>query len=116
MFFSLSGAQNIIFIGHGPACQPVMELIDARCSFFSAIFTWLLLTRFPVVNSITKRVKAVIQVVGNGKVPVTPKKSDELRSWYGKVVLLELFFTLSFKNDSSVFLCASTVESLYLWP
>ncbi|KAE9411416.1 histone deacetylase clr3 [Gymnopus androsaceus JB14] len=83
-FIHLSGAQNIIFIGHGPACQPVMELIDARCSFFSAIFTWLLLTRFPVVNSITKRVKAVIQVVGNGKVPVTPKKSDELRSWYGK--------------------------------
>ncbi|KIK67369.1 hypothetical protein GYMLUDRAFT_1020131 [Collybiopsis luxurians FD-317 M1] len=65
-YIHLSQAQKIIFIGHGPACQPLIDLIDAR------------------FNSITKNVKGVIQIVGYSKVPVTPKKSDELRAWYAK--------------------------------
>ncbi|KAF9070565.1 histone deacetylase complex protein [Rhodocollybia butyracea] len=65
-FIQLSGAQRIVFIGHGPGCQPLMDLIDAR------------------FNSVTKSVKGIVQVVGYSKVPVTPKKSDELRTWYAK--------------------------------
>ncbi|KAJ3748805.1 histone deacetylase complex protein [Lentinula detonsa] len=64
-YIHLSGAQKIVFIGHGPACQPLMNLIDAR------------------FNSITRNVKAVVQVVGYSKVPFTPKK-DDFRSWYAK--------------------------------
>ncbi|KAJ3856228.1 histone deacetylase complex protein [Lentinula lateritia] len=64
-YIHLSGAKQIVFIGHGPACQPLMNLIDAR------------------FNSINRYVKAVVQVVGFAKVPVTPKK-DEFRSWYAK--------------------------------
>ncbi|KAH7874747.1 histone deacetylase complex protein [Lentinula edodes] len=64
-YIHLSGAKKIVFIGHGPACQPLMNLIDAR------------------FNSINRYVKAVVQVVGFAKVPVTPKK-DEFRSWYAK--------------------------------
>ncbi|KAJ3883543.1 histone deacetylase complex protein [Lentinula edodes] len=64
-YIHLSGAKKIVFIGHGPACQPLMNLIDAR------------------FNSINRYVKAVVQVVGFSKVPVTPKK-DEFRSWYAK--------------------------------
>ncbi|KAJ4483351.1 histone deacetylase complex protein [Lentinula aciculospora] len=64
-YIQLSGAHKIIFIGHGPACQPLMSLIDAR------------------FNSINRSVKAVVQVIGYSKVPVTPKK-DEFRSWYAK--------------------------------
>ncbi|KAJ3934732.1 MAG: histone deacetylase complex protein [Lentinula lateritia] len=64
-YIHLSGAKKVVFIGHGPACQPLMNLIDAR------------------FNSINRYVKAVVQVVGFAKVPVTPKK-DEFRSWYAK--------------------------------
>ncbi|KAF5393270.1 hypothetical protein D9757_000628 [Collybiopsis confluens] len=48
-YMQLSKAQKIIFIGHGPACQPLMDLIDGR------------------FNSIKKSVKGVIQIVGNAK-------------------------------------------------
>jgi histone deacetylase 6 len=65
-YIHLSGAQKIVFIGHGPACQPLMDLIDAR------------------FNTVTKSVKGVVQVIGYSKVPVTPKKSDDLRAWYAK--------------------------------
>ncbi|KAI3618931.1 histone deacetylase clr3 [Moniliophthora roreri] len=64
-YIQLSSAQNIILIGHGPGCYPIMELIENR------------------TNSIGKTVKAVIQVVGHTKVPIVPKDSD-LRDWYTK--------------------------------
>ncbi|KAJ3751692.1 histone deacetylase complex protein [Lentinula raphanica] len=64
-YIHLSGAHEVVFIGHGPACQPLMNLIDAR------------------FNSINGLVKAVVQIVGYTKVPFTPKK-DEFRSWYAK--------------------------------
>jgi histone deacetylase 6 len=32
-----------------------------------------------------KSVRAVVQVVGHSKVPMVPKYSDDLRTWYHKV-------------------------------
>jgi hypothetical protein len=32
LFSRLSNSQRIIFIGHGPGCQPLMKLIDDRCT------------------------------------------------------------------------------------
>jgi hypothetical protein len=32
-FFRLSGAKNIIFIGHGPGCHALMELMESRRTY-----------------------------------------------------------------------------------
>ncbi|TFK75379.1 histone deacetylase complex protein [Pluteus cervinus] len=63
-YVQLSGAKQIILIGHGSGCQPLMDLMESR------------------TTSVTKSVKGVIQVVGNSKIPVVPKSPDDLRSWY----------------------------------
>jgi len=65
-YIQLSGAQQIILIGHGPGCQPLMDLLAGRS--FSAM----------------KRVKAVIQVLAHVKIPLVPRHIDDLRSWYLK--------------------------------
>jgi len=64
-FVQLSKVERIILIGHGPGCQPVMDLIEHR--FASA----------------RKMVKLVIQIVGTSKIPVAPRYSDnDIRVWY----------------------------------
>lgn len=65
-YIQLSGAKNIIFIGHGPGCHALMELIESR----------------PV--GMIRYVNTVIQVVGNMNIPLIPKDADELRAWYSK--------------------------------
>ncbi|THV08047.1 histone deacetylase clr3 [Dendrothele bispora CBS 962.96] len=65
-YIQLSNAKRVILIGHGPGCEPIMELIDRRFS------------------SVANLVRAVVQVVGHSKVPAIPKYSEELRSWYLK--------------------------------
>ncbi|KAF8664383.1 hypothetical protein AX16_000754 [Volvariella volvacea WC 439] len=65
-YIQLSNAEHVIFIGHGPGCQPLVDLLERR------------------TTSALKKVKAVIQVVGHSKVPAVPKTSDDLRSWYAK--------------------------------
>ncbi|KAL0956532.1 hypothetical protein HGRIS_002673 [Hohenbuehelia grisea] len=66
-FVQLSDAKQVILIGHGPGCQPVMDLIDNRAA------------------QVMKLVKSVVQIVGEYKVPAVPKYSDDVRAWYGKV-------------------------------
>ncbi|KAK2463227.1 hypothetical protein APHAL10511_004882 [Amanita phalloides] len=63
-FVQLSNAQRIILIGHGPGCQPMMDLIEHRSI------------------SVKKLVKVVIQIVGTSKFPISPKNDDETRIWY----------------------------------
>ncbi|KAG2345481.1 histone deacetylase clr3 [Suillus weaverae] len=65
-YIQLSGAKNIIFIGHGPGCHALMELMESR----------------PV--GMIRYVNTVIQVVGNMNIPLIPKDADELRVWYSK--------------------------------
>lgn len=65
-YIQLSGAKNIIFIGHGPGCHALMELMESR----------------PV--GMIRYVNTVIQVVGNMNIPLIPKDADELRAWYSK--------------------------------
>jgi len=71
----LSQAQRLILIGHGSACHSLMLLMQTR------------------PNSMMRRTLAVLQVVGNAKVPLTPrdvKEATELRAWYAKHSLVIL--------------------------
>lgn len=64
-FIQLSNAERIILIGHGPGCQPIMELVEQR------------------FVSVRKKVKLVVQVVGTSKIPIAPRHNDnEIRVWY----------------------------------
>ncbi|KAJ8587474.1 histone deacetylase clr3, partial [Rhizopogon salebrosus TDB-379] len=65
-YLQLSGTKNIILIGHGPGCHALMELIENRPA------------------NMIRYVNAVIQVVGNMKIPLIPKDSEQLRAWYSK--------------------------------
>ncbi|KAF8630632.1 hypothetical protein AX15_002783 [Amanita polypyramis BW_CC] len=65
-FVQLSNAERIILIGHGPGCQPILDLIESRFS------------------SARKLVKMIIQIVGTSKIPITPRNDDEMRIWYKK--------------------------------
>ncbi|EPQ57394.1 histone deacetylase complex protein [Gloeophyllum trabeum ATCC 11539] len=65
----LSKAKCLILIGHGSACQTLMLLMNTR------------------PNSMMRRTLAILQIVGNGRVPLTPKDSKEaveLKAWYAK--------------------------------
>ncbi|KAK0485910.1 histone deacetylase complex protein [Armillaria novae-zelandiae] len=64
-YVQLSNAVRVVLVGHGPGCQSMIDLIDHR---------WMLGN---------KLIKAVVQVVGNSKVPTVPK-SDEFKAWYSK--------------------------------
>ncbi|SJK97611.1 related to Histone deacetylase clr3 [Armillaria ostoyae] len=64
-YVQLSNAERVVLVGHGPGCQSMIDLVDHR---------WMLGN---------KLIKAVVQVVGNSKVPTVPK-SDEFKAWYTK--------------------------------
>ncbi|KAI0930403.1 hypothetical protein AcV5_007127 [Taiwanofungus camphoratus] len=61
-YIQLTHARRVVLIGHGPGCEALMELMRERS-----------------VN-VLGCVKAVVQVVGNHHVPVTP--NNNLRQWY----------------------------------
>ncbi|PWN52426.1 Arginase/deacetylase [Violaceomyces palustris] len=66
----LSSADNIILIGHGTACRSLMNIIAER--------------------SVDRKVKAVVQVLGQNEIPKIPPNRQELRKWYwnnSKVIL-----------------------------
>ncbi|KAF7782606.1 hypothetical protein Agabi119p4_1982 [Agaricus bisporus var. burnettii] len=65
-YIQLSGANKVIFIGHGPGCQSLVSLMDRRSA------------------GIMKLVKAVIQVLGPQKMPTVPGANEDIRSWYRK--------------------------------
>ncbi|KAJ7287455.1 histone deacetylase complex protein [Mycena rebaudengoi] len=62
-YVQLSNASTIVLIGHGPGCQPLMDLINLRAT------------------SAMKSVKAVVQVVGHSPLEA-PKNVPDLREWY----------------------------------
>ncbi|KAK0461024.1 uncharacterized protein EV420DRAFT_1640527 [Desarmillaria tabescens] len=63
-YVQLSNAQRVILIGHGPGCQPMIDLLQQRWS------------------SVSTKVKGVVQVVGHLKVPLVPTHPDEIIPWY----------------------------------
>ncbi|KAN0091071.1 hypothetical protein V8E55_004637 [Tylopilus felleus] len=65
-YIQLSSATCIVLIGHGLGCQSLMDMINVRRA------------------NMVKYVNLVIQVVGMGKIPLIPKDSDQLRTWYLK--------------------------------
>ncbi|KAH7888763.1 histone deacetylase clr3 [Phlebopus sp. FC_14] len=69
-YVQLSNAQRIVFIGHGPGCQSLMDMFSDR----------------PV--SMIRYVDLVVQVVGTTKIPLIPKDYDDLRVWYSKKSLV----------------------------
>ncbi|KZT11050.1 histone deacetylase complex protein [Laetiporus sulphureus 93-53] len=69
-YIQLTEARRIMLIGHGPGCEALMALMRQR----------------PV--NVMKSVRAVVQVVGNYSVPVTPGDIDSLRTWYYKNSLI----------------------------
>ncbi|EGO01316.1 hypothetical protein SERLA73DRAFT_72261 [Serpula lacrymans var. lacrymans S7.3] len=62
-YIQLSDAQNVIVIGHGPGCQPLIALLSERFA------------------GVKKSVKAVVQVVSNDYHAAVPKDLD-IRKWY----------------------------------
>ncbi|KAF5372924.1 hypothetical protein D9758_001743 [Tetrapyrgos nigripes] len=65
-YIQLSNAKQVILVGHGQGCQPLVDLLERRFS------------------TATKVVRAVIQVVGLSKVPLVPQNPADLRDWYKK--------------------------------
>nr|VWO99350.1 Transcriptional repressor TUP1 [Ganoderma boninense] len=63
-YIQLTDARQVILIGHGPGCAPLMSLIQQRAT------------------SVMKTVKGVVQVVGHHNVPYTPRDMEVLRQWY----------------------------------
>ncbi|KAK0473129.1 hypothetical protein EDD18DRAFT_1227323 [Armillaria luteobubalina] len=63
-YVQLSNAQRVILIGHGPGCQPMIDLLQQRWS------------------SVSTKVKGVVQVVGHLKVPLAPTQPEEIVPWY----------------------------------
>ncbi|KAK7041082.1 hypothetical protein R3P38DRAFT_2893111 [Favolaschia claudopus] len=61
-YVMLSSARNIVLVGHGPACQQLMDLIDMR------------------ETSVVESVRSVIQVVGHWP-PCLPSRPENLK-WY----------------------------------
>ncbi|KAH9930390.1 histone deacetylase complex protein [Amylocystis lapponica] len=63
-YIQLSDARRVVLIGHGPGCEALMELMRQRAS------------------NVMRCVHAVVQVVGNHQVPMTPVDIPNLRQWY----------------------------------
>ncbi|KAL6305042.1 histone deacetylase complex protein [Sparassis latifolia] len=63
-YIQLTSARRVVLIGHGPGCEALMELMRQRSV------------------QVMKCVYAVVQVVGNHHVPVTPGDISSLRQWY----------------------------------
>jgi len=69
-YVQLSSAQRIILIGHGPGCKPLIDLVNRR------------------VTSVTKSVKAIVQVIGPQKSPSFPLDIEDARNWYEQCSLV----------------------------
>ncbi|OSX56322.1 hypothetical protein POSPLADRAFT_1175378 [Postia placenta MAD-698-R-SB12] len=63
-YIQLADARRVVLIGHGPGCEALMTLMRKRGA------------------SVIRSVQAVVQVVGNHHVPVTPADGNGLRQWY----------------------------------
>ncbi|KAI0317227.1 histone deacetylase complex protein [Amylostereum chailletii] len=63
-YILLSNAKKVILVGHGPGVAGLMELVNHRTA------------------GVMDYVKLVAQVVGYSKVPLLPRNSGELTSWY----------------------------------
>ncbi|KAF9033243.1 histone deacetylase complex protein [Hymenopellis radicata] len=71
-YISISEARRIVFIGHGLGCAPMINFLDLD-------------ERWATTE---KRVKSIVQVVGIGDLPSTPRISAEFRAWYSENSLL----------------------------
>ncbi|KAF5321404.1 hypothetical protein D9619_001742 [Psilocybe cf. subviscida] len=69
-YIQLTAAQRVIFIGHGPGCKPLVDLVNTR-----------------PINT-TKNVKGFVQVLGLQKMPSVPKDVGDVRAWYQKCSLV----------------------------
>ncbi|TDL21881.1 histone deacetylase complex protein [Rickenella mellea] len=64
-YIQISGAKHVLLVGHGRGCEAMVELIDKR------------------QRNIMKKVRAVVQVVGNTNIPHLPRGLDEtFIHWY----------------------------------
>jgi histone deacetylase 6 len=63
-YIQLSSAQSVVLIGHGPGCRPLIDLVNRRAM------------------TVTKFVKAFIQVIGLQKMPSFPADLEDARVWY----------------------------------
>ena len=82
----LSGAKNVIVIGHGPGCAAVMELL-ARRSQYKYHLARLYAEGVLSAQNILRHAKAVCMIVGHTEVPELPSSSREMRDWYMDVRL-----------------------------
>ncbi|KAF8161152.1 histone deacetylase complex protein [Crassisporium funariophilum] len=69
-YVQLSGAHRVVLIGHGPGCKPLVDLVNRRAT------------------TVTKIVKAFIQVVGLPRAPTFPNDIEDARSWYERYSLV----------------------------
>ncbi|KAF9012390.1 histone deacetylase complex protein [Cyathus striatus] len=67
-YIQLSTAQRVIFIGHGPGCQPLVDLADRRSV------------------GVNRTVKAMIQIVSHQKMPGVPSENPDILQWYRKFI------------------------------
>jgi histone deacetylase 6 len=67
-YIQLCGAKKIILMGHGPGCLPIMHTIEQRS------------------HSVNRRVKAVVQVVGHSRDPLSLpiSSTDHMKQWFNK--------------------------------
>ncbi|KIY50308.1 histone deacetylase complex protein [Fistulina hepatica ATCC 64428] len=66
-YIQLSGAKQIIFIGHGVAASHVLACIEQRAA------------------GVMRQVKGIVLVIGQSEIPLLSKNSsDVLRTWYKK--------------------------------
>ncbi|KAF9049799.1 histone deacetylase complex protein [Panaeolus papilionaceus] len=70
-YIQISAAEKVVFIGHGPGCKPLVDILNRRAA--SALTT----------------IRGIIQVVGFQKYPSFPT-NDDARSWYHKNSLVIL--------------------------
>lgn len=103
----LSSAQRVILIGHGPGCRPLIDLVNRRGNLipFWVIFDW----HHPA-KSVTKFVKAFIQVVGLQKMPSFPADVEDVRVWYQNVSSLLYLLSPLFLR-SPVLACHRTLRA-----
>ena len=74
-----------MFIGHGPGCQPLVELVDRRGMFITNFQPENVPLTLMQALSVIKSVKAFVQIVGPQIQPTAPQpSSDEIRAWYKK--------------------------------
>jgi histone deacetylase 6 len=75
----------VAFIGHGPGCQPLVELVDRRGMFITGFQPEDVSLTLMQALSVIKSVKAFVQIVGPQIQPTAPQSSsDEVRAWYKK--------------------------------